>query len=151
MPINSLSIERFWEVVPPLWGRIKGNARTFAVETGLITLEQFHILRHVRKGVCSVSELAGMLQISRPAVSQAIDLLVEKGLVSRRQSAADRRYVDLELTPAGSKLLESIFGKNRQWMAEKMAGLTEEDNDTIVRALDLLKMAFLEENPIPTR
>ena len=151
MSNSTLSIDRFWEVVPPLWGRIKGNARSFAVETGLISLEQFHILRHIRRGACSVSELAEIQQISRPAISQALDILVDKGLVSRHQSTADRRYVELTLTPAGSELLNTIFQKNRQWMLEKMADLTDDENAALVYALGLLKTAFLEESLTPTR
>ena len=144
-----LSIDRFWEVIPPLWGCIRGNLRTFAVQTGEITVDQFHILRHIRRGAGSASELAEIQQISRPAISQAIDILVDKGLVSRHQSTADRRYVELSLTPAGSELLNTIFQKNRQWMLEKLAGLSDEENAALVGALELLKVAFLEENLTP--
>jgi DNA-binding MarR family transcriptional regulator len=145
------SIDRFWEVIPPLWGCIRGNLRTLAVQTGEITVEQFHILRHIRRGAGSASELAEIQQISRPAISQAIDILVDRGLVSRQQSAADRRYNELALTDAGNELLNTIFQKNRQWMLEKMAGLTDEENAAIVDTLDLLKVAFLEESPTPAR
>ena len=71
------------------------------------------------KGFTSVSELAAIRQISRPAISQAVDVLVEKGLISRQQEAEDRRFVHLLLTPNGEALLNKIFQENRAWMMEK--------------------------------
>ena len=52
------AIEAFWGTIPPVWNRIKGNVRSIAVENYDISVEQFHILRHIRKGLTSVSELA---------------------------------------------------------------------------------------------
>jgi DNA-binding MarR family transcriptional regulator len=141
------TIDKFWETIPPVWNYVRGNIRAIVSEQFDISVDQFHILRHIRKGYSSVSDLAGARQISRPAVSQALDLLVEKGLVTRIPSRADRRCVRLELTSAGNELLNTIFKKNRVWLAEKMAGLTAAENELIVCALDLLKQT-LEEEPI---
>ena len=74
------AIDEFWATIPPVWNRIKGNLRSIAEENYDISVEQFHILRHIRKGLTSVSELAEVKQISRSAISQAVDLLVEPGL-----------------------------------------------------------------------
>ncbi len=74
-------------------------------------MEQFHILRHIRRGLGSVSELAEVKQISRSAISQAVDLLVERGLICRLQNAQDRRNIPLELTEAGNSLLDTIWGE----------------------------------------
>lgn len=136
------AIDRFWETIPPIWGEVRNRLRTVAAEDFGITVEQFHVLRLVRKGICSVSELADAKQISRPAISQAVDLLVDKELLTRRQSAADRRYVDLALTPAGEAIIGAIFQKNRQWMREQMADLDAEDLESILRGMDALGKAF---------
>ena len=144
MPDDQLqyAIERFWDTIPPVWGTVRGIARTSAVQDHNISLVQFHILRHIRRGARSVSDLAELLQVSRPAVSQALEELVEKDLVSRREDPHDRRFVDLSLTGSGNQLLNAVFGKNRQWMAEKMAGLGPEELETLIRALDILKKTF---------
>ncbi len=139
------TIDRVWESFPPTWNRIRSNIRSIATENFDITVEQFHILRHVRKGIGSVSELADAKQISRSAISQAVDTLVEKGLLTRHQSTEDRRYVRLELTPNGSEMLNTIFMKNREWMKAKMASLSAEEMDTIVFAMETLKKSFLDE------
>jgi DNA-binding MarR family transcriptional regulator len=135
-------IDRFWETVPPVWGRIRQNIRSIATQNFDITVEQFHILRHIRRGTESSSELADAQQISRSAVSQAVDILVERGLVSRQQSAEDRRFVKLELTSSGNELLDTIFQENCLWMKEKLAALTPEEIESVIHALEILNKSF---------
>ena len=142
--LTQMTIDRFWESIPPTWNRIRTNVRGIAAERFGITVEQFHILRHIRKGHGSVSELAEAKGISRPAISQAVELLVGKGLVTRRQNTGDRRFVQLELTDEGSDLLSAIFSENRAWMQAKLSILTPEQMAQIVAALESLKSAFEE-------
>jgi DNA-binding MarR family transcriptional regulator len=137
-------IDLFWESIPPAWGRIRSNLRTIAAEQFDITVEQFHILRHIRKGLHSASELATEKRISRPAISQAIDLLVAKGLITRHQDASDRRFVTLDLTPDGNNLLNTIFAENRGWMKDRLAALNPEEIDILMQAFGLLKSSFTE-------
>ena len=132
-------IDRFWETIPPMWNQVRNNLRCIATENFGISVEQFHILRHIRKGITSVSELAEVKQISRPAISQGVDGLVEKGLISRRQEANDRRYVHLQLTPAGDDLLNQIFQQNRAWMLEMISGLDEGEMEKVIAAFEVLK------------
>ena len=138
------TIDRFWETFPTVWDRIRGNVRAIVMENYDITVEQFHILRHIRKGSGSVSELAVVKQISRPAISQAVDVLVDKGLINRRQNAEDRRYVQLELTQSGNDLLTAIFEENRIWMEKKLTSLSPEEINSILQAMEVLKRTFDE-------
>ncbi len=118
---------------------MRSNVRAIATEQFEISIEQFHILRHIRKGFQSVSELAGVRQISRPAVSQTVEALVEKGFISRHPDANDRRYVHLQLTPDGENLLNEIFRANREWMAEKLLALDPQELENIRNALETLQ------------
>lgn len=140
--ILHLAIDRFWEAFPSVWETIRGNIRTIATANFEITVEQFNILRHIRKGRGSVSELATVRQISRSAISQAVDVLVDKGLIVRQTKAEDRRYVTLALTKNGNDLLNAIFEKNRIWMMEKMASLSQEELNNVIQAMELLKKTF---------
>jgi DNA-binding MarR family transcriptional regulator len=139
-----IAIEAFWGSIPPVWNRIKGNIRSIAVEHYDISVEQFHILRHIRKGITSVSELAQVRQISRSAISQAMDVLVERGLVCRRQNAQDRRNIPLELTEAGNELLDTISEKNRSWMKSRLTSLSTQELNTLTCAMEILSKAFNE-------
>jgi DNA-binding MarR family transcriptional regulator len=137
--LRELAIDRFWETVPPLWGTIRSHIRSAATGNFDISVEQFHILRHVRKGIGSISELATAKNISRPAVSQAVEALVKKGLLTRVQSEQDRRYVEVALTPAGNDLLDSVFKQTRSWMKERMQVMSSSELVAIVKAMDILK------------
>jgi DNA-binding MarR family transcriptional regulator len=139
-----VAIEAFWGTIPPVWNRIKGNVRSIAVEHHDISVEQFHILRHIRRGLTSVSELAEVKQISRSAISQAVDLLVDRGLICRLQNAQDRRNIPLELTDSGNKLLDTIWEKNRAWMRSQMASLSVQDLNTLASAMQILSKTFAE-------
>ncbi len=136
------AIDQFWETVPTVWNLIRSHLRTIATEQFDISVEQFHVLRLIRRGLTSVCEIADARQISRSAVSQAAELLVEKGLITRRQETGDRRFVHLALTPQGEELLNQVFIQNRAWMMEKMASIGSEEADWITRGLASLKSAF---------
>ena len=141
---RQMAIDRYWETVPPVSATVRGQIQKIVNENFDISPEQFHILRHIRKGSSSISELAKVKQISRSAVSQAVDLLVDKGLITRREHAEDRRFVNLELTQAGSELLNAMVKKNRAWMSERLAALDSEETLCVIRGLELLKKAFGE-------
>ncbi|MCC7128763.1 MAG: MarR family transcriptional regulator [Anaerolineae bacterium] len=138
-------IERFWETVPPLWCQIRDHIRQSAAERFDITVEQFHILRHVRAGCGSISELAQVKRISRPAISQTVELLVAKGLLTRVQSAADRRFVQIELTDAGRALLEAVFEETSGWMRRRLGRLSRAELDQAARGMQILQAAFKSE------
>jgi len=139
-----LTIDRFWESIPPVWNQIRGHLRSIAQEKFEISVEQFHVLRHIRRGIRSVSDLATVKQISRSAISQSVDGLVEKGLISRHPHADDRRFVELELTPSGDAMLNAIFEENRAWMIDKMSALTPDELAQMQQAFRLLKDTFQE-------
>jgi len=137
------TIDQFWETVPTVWNQIRVHLRTTATNQFDISVGQFHLLRHIRRGLTSVRDIADARQVSRPAVSQEADQLVEKGLITRRQAAGDRRFVHLALTPQGENLLNQVFHLNRVWMMEKMASISAEDLQLIIESLVLLKSAFV--------
>jgi DNA-binding MarR family transcriptional regulator len=133
------TLDKFWETIPPLWGYIRAHIRAIATENFDISVEQFHILRYIRRGDCSVSELADARNISRPAISQGVDALVHKGLVTRTQSKEDRRYVELELTPEGNALLDSVFQNTREWMKSSLESFSQEELELAMRGMEMLK------------
>jgi DNA-binding MarR family transcriptional regulator len=142
-PALLAAVDCLLESLPPVWDRIRANLRSAAIEKFGITLEQFHVLRHIRRGYASVSELADKKRISRPAVSQAVEALVAKGLVARSHASGDRRCVSLELTPRASEVLDANFQENRAWMRGVMAPLSREELDCLGKAMGILRETFL--------
>jgi DNA-binding MarR family transcriptional regulator len=137
--LRDKAIDRFWETVPPLWNSVRSHIRATATANFDISVEQFHVLRYVRRGTDSVSELATAKNISRPAISQAVEILVKKGLLTRVPKKEDRRCVDLVLTEAGNDLLDTVFKETRRWMKEQMQDLSPDELETITRAMEIMK------------
>jgi DNA-binding MarR family transcriptional regulator len=137
--IREQAIDRFWETVPPLWGSIRAHLRAQATAHFDVTVEQFQVLRYARRHSKSMSELAAAKRISRPAVSQAVEVLVKKGLLTRVEREQDRRYVGLALTKAGNELLDEVFNETRAWMRERMKVLDEDELEAVVKAMPALR------------
>jgi DNA-binding MarR family transcriptional regulator len=133
------AVDAFWETWPPLWRMIQAHIRTVAVEQFNISVEQFHILRHIRKGRNSVSALAEAKDISRPAISQSVDLLVTRGLIARTTDVQDRRHIKLDLTADGNALMDAIFGNTRLWMMELFAPMSVDEIQALTSSMDSLK------------
>jgi DNA-binding MarR family transcriptional regulator len=130
-------VESFWEAYPPFWRRVRGHIRGVAVSQFNMTVEQFHMLRHIRRGLGSVSELAEEQNSSRPAMSQAVNVLVARGLVTRTPDTSDRRHIQLDLTPAGNALLDAIFNDTREWMKGIFATLSDEELQTLIDTMTI--------------
>ena len=137
------SVDAILETLPQVWDRIRSNLRSAATEGFGITLEQFHVLRHIKRGYASVAELAEARQVSRSAVSQAVDALATKGLVTREEESGDRRCVRLDLTERARAAMDANYEANRLWMRETMASLPREELELLARAMGILKRTFL--------
>jgi len=68
----------------------------------------------------AVKDLGARLNLSLPAASRAVDQLVQRGLVGRTESAADRRSRLVALLPAGRELLDE-FTRARTSALERWA------------------------------
>jgi DNA-binding MarR family transcriptional regulator len=137
------SVDAVLETLPQVWDCIRSNLRAAATKGFGITLEQFHVLRHIKRGFSSVAELAEAKQVSRSAVSQAVDALVDKGLVTREEESGDRRCVRLGLTELARSAMEANYEANRLWMRDTMASLTREELKLLAQAMGILKTTFL--------
>lgn len=56
----------------------------------------------------TISDVASFLRVSNAAASKAVDRLVRRGLLERREGAEDRRVVELCVTEAGSCVLDGF-------------------------------------------
>jgi DNA-binding MarR family transcriptional regulator len=132
-------LDRFWETVPPLWGQVRGHIRAAAAEKFRLSEEQFQVLRLIRAGKGSVSQVAAARHITRPAISQAVDALVQRGLLTRTQDEDDRRHMQLALTDSGRETMDAVFKATRAWMRSRMAGFSERELENVIRAMETLR------------
>jgi DNA-binding MarR family transcriptional regulator len=91
----------------------------------------------------AVKDLGARLNLSLPAASRAIDQLVQRGLVERTESAADRRSKLVALLPAGRELLDE-FTRARTGALERWAASLPADQQAAL--LDAL-LPVVERTP----
>ncbi len=80
-------------------------------KTAGVTLTQLRILRVLREGPCSASELAGFAGLSAPSLTRVLDRLEELELVARVSDQSDRRRISVQILPKG----ESLLGDQSIW------------------------------------
>ena len=86
-----------------------------------MTLSQLEVLGDVsRAGVTTPAEVAGRLQVRVQSLTDSINELEARGLVSRRPDDADRRRQLIELTADGLELLLRDRAERDAWLSEAM-------------------------------
>ena len=82
---------------------------TYAIFEELdLTLTQVKTLTALSADELTVKDLAERLGLSLPGASRAVDALVERGLLGRREDPTDRRMKRLRCTDAGHQALERL-------------------------------------------
>jgi DNA-binding MarR family transcriptional regulator len=112
-----------------------------------LTLSQMEVLGEVsRTGVSTPAELAVRLHVRVQSLTDAINELVGRGLLSRRQDNDDRRRQLIEVTAAGIALLDDDRAERDAWLNATMReSLTElEFNLLMLVAPVLRKLAYAE-------
>ena len=138
------SIEKFWETIPSVWHQARAYMHKTAVERYQLTIGQFAILRGVHRGRASVSRLAEVGHISRPAISRSVDILVNRGLIMRSRDPDDRRHVKLTLTEEGERMLGVLFEEAQSWMWARIETLEDAEIEIIIDGLENLRSVFRE-------
>lgn len=68
------------------------------------------LISYLEEGPHTVRGLAERLEVSKPAITRALDRLGELDLARRRPDPRDRRSVVIQRTPRGRALLRDIRG-----------------------------------------
>src|SRR6204780_5319903 len=130
--------DHLWVVMKKAMRALKRYAAADIEDTGL-GLSDFGVLELLlHKGPLPVNTIGPIVDLTPGSISIAVDRLVAKGLVSRAESAEDRRVRIVALTPRGKDLIVSAFRKHSGQMKRVFSELSPEE----LRALeDALKKA----------
>jgi DNA-binding MarR family transcriptional regulator len=115
--------------------------KRFMDETSLSFSQISVLMRLKHGGVSGVSEIGGHMGVTKAAASQAVDRLVDMGLVERTEDPHDRRVRRLALTQAGQAVIENVVAARIRWVDTLTDVLTSEEMDLITTALNLLTEA----------
>jgi DNA-binding MarR family transcriptional regulator len=117
-------------------------ARGVQSALGDLTLSAYRILSLVAEGNERSSQIAGRLALARPTISNAVDQLVERGLVARGTNPEDRRAVVLTVTEAG----RAVIAEADHAIAERLRPAFDrlDDPAAVLHSMEQLMAAVAE-------
>src|SRR5580692_9588239 len=125
--------DHVWLVMMKAMRALTRYAAAGIEETGL-GLSDFGVLEALlHKGPLPVNTIGPIVDLTAGSISTAVDRLVEKGLVSRVESAEDRRVRIVALTACGKELIAGAFRKHSGQMKKVFSELCPEE----LRALEM--------------
>ena len=86
-------------------------------------------------GEHSLKEIAARLVLSLPAASRAVDGLVERGFVTRRESAEDRRSRIVALSDSGREVVAAMLRARFATLDTFVAKIAPDERDNLLTAL----------------
>ena len=92
----------------------------------------------LHKGPLPVNTIGPKVWLTPGSISVAVDRLVNKGLVSRKDHPDDRRVRKVELTPKGRALISRGFGEHAAAMEDVANVLSKSERLTLLRLLKKL-------------
>jgi MarR family transcriptional regulator, 2-MHQ and catechol-resistance regulon repressor len=92
----------------------------------------------LHKGPLPVNALGPKVWLTPGSISVAVDRLVKKGLVSRKDHPGDRRIRQVELTAKGRALITRGFREHAAAMETVVSGLSKKERLTLLRLLKKL-------------
>lgn len=135
--------EQVFDALPALMDALRRTMRRHVAEG--LSVPQFRCLNFVAKRPGrSLGDLADLLGVTPPTASAMTDRLVRAGWLRAEPDAADRRRLQLSLTPAGRALLERIEGDARADLAGALAQRSAAELRAIEAGLGALMRSLAE-------
>ncbi len=134
---------RVLEVVPSVMRAVRAEMRRHRASD--LSVSQFRALVFLsRHEGASLSDVADHIGLTLPSMSNMIDGLVERRLVTRKDLPADRRRNTLSLTRAGREIEEAARAAAQSALAHRLNALSASDRAKVAQAMEILRPVFVE-------
>lgn len=124
---------KMFETLPSL-GRAMRRERL----NGTGDFQQIHALKHLMSGPAPQARLAEQLRLNPSALSKLIDVLEQKGYVTRMIDPKDRRCMVIALTEDGRTFHQKMLAKAVEQANRSLKTLTSIERKTLADALDIV-------------
>jgi DNA-binding MarR family transcriptional regulator len=118
------------------------TSRRLRVEaTGdVITPGQYTVLAQLNaNGPQTLRTLADREHVQAPSKTRIVNALTEQGFVTRTTHPNDGRQIQVGITQAGKAVLEEAREQRTAWLAQRVAGLSDEDREVLSRAAHIMQ------------
>jgi MarR family 2-MHQ and catechol resistance regulon transcriptional repressor len=154
MPTTSAVTDRdlslkLWVVLARANQAVAARSRDDIERHGLTASEfgTLEVLYH--KGDLPVGEIRSRVLLTSGSMTYVVDKLAGRGLVTRRHCPQDQRVTYVGLTPAGRRLVASIFPEHAEAIRQATAGLAPGEKRLIIALLKRLGLAAEHKTPAP--
>lgn len=101
-----------------------------------INISRWRVLAVLRAyGDLNLGEIVERTVMEQPSVSRIVTQLEQEGLVRRKASRKDSRFVNVTLTAAGSKAFRSIYPAAMKHQEAALRGFSRKEIDTLTNYL----------------
>lgn len=110
-----------------------------------ITDPQFIALQYlVSNKQLTIGELSQRMSLACSTITDLIDRMEKSELVIREKDEQDKRVVRLIAQPKGHDIVKQVLEKRREYLSEKLSGLSDNDKDVLLKNLKYLYEAMTE-------
>ncbi len=140
---ESRPVERSMNAIRSVVRALRINTRAIELKMGISLAQLFVLQQLAERPSESLNDLAQRTATHQSSVSVVVRRLVERGFVSRTPSAADKRRIEIDVTPAGRSLLTGAPITIQTQLMSAMARLSSDDQAQLA---DLLERWLREAN-----
>ena len=153
MPAASTVTESVADAVLRVVPRLARLMERELVRSGsTLSVRQLRVLQRLHDGEQIAAEIARHSSVGPAAMQGVLDGLVDRGLVLRQRSSADRRKQLLQLTPEGEVALKAGTLIVQQALGMLVQDMKKSEQTQIAEGLDRLQVAidqFAAANRVP--
>jgi DNA-binding MarR family transcriptional regulator len=120
-------------------GLLVRRVRAAAASHELSLTESAVMGRLARDGPATIADLARAESMKPQSMGTTIAALEEMGMVERKPHPTDGRQVNIQLTAKGAAVRKSAGDAKRTWLAQAIAQLDEQEQQTLFKAGEIIK------------
>ncbi len=120
-------------------GLLVRRVRAAAASHELSLTEAAVMARLANDGPATTADLARAEGMKPQSMGTTIAALEQMGMVERKPHPTDGRQINIDLTAKGLAVRKSTKDAKRTWLAQAIAGLDEQDRETLFKAGEIIK------------
>ena len=120
-------------------GLLVRRVRAAAASHELSLTESAVLARVAKHGPVTIADLARAESMKPQSMGSTVAALEEMGYVRRKPHPTDGRQVHIDLTPKGLAVRNRLGDAKRNWLAQAVARLDEEEQQTLFRAGEIIR------------
>ena len=121
-------------------GLLVRRVRTAAASHELSLTESAVMARLAKSGPATIADLARAESMKPQSMGTTVSGLEEMGMVERKPHPTDGRQLNIQLTAKGTAVRNTAKDAKRAWLARAMKQLNEQEQETLFRAAEIIKL-----------